>query len=229
MKYIAYYRVSTRKQGLSGLGLDAQRDAVHRYIAPELIDFEFTEVETGTNKKKRPVLMEALALCKKNDATLLIAKLDRLARNVSFVSSLMDSKVKFKAVDFPEANELTIHILSAIAQHEAKIISSRIVDALAVKKRKGERMGTPNNLTYFHRLKGVEAIKENALNNENNSKATAYIKKAIQTKYTLQSIANELNAAQFKTSRGKEFTSMQVSRLILKIQFAHYHENEFTT
>ena len=217
MKYVAYYRVSTKKQGASGLGLDAQKNAVYRYIDPENIDAEFIEVESGTNKKKRPILMEALALCKKHNATLLIAKLDRLARNVAFVSSLMDSKVKFKAVDFPEANELTIHILSAIAQHEAKIISSRIVDALAVKKRKGERMGTPENLTYTHRLKGVEVIKANALNNENNSKAIAYIKKAIGSRYTLQSIADELNSAQFKTSKGKEFNSIQVSRLIAKI------------
>jgi DNA invertase Pin-like site-specific DNA recombinase len=217
MKYIAYYRVSTKKQGSSGLGLEAQRDAVHKYIAPELIDFEFTEVETGTNKKHRPILSEALELCKKNDAILLIAKLDRLARNVSFVSSLMDSKVKFKAVDFPEANELTIHILSAIAQHEAKIISSRIKDALAVKKSKGEKMGSPKNLTYKDRLKGVAIIKQNALLNSNNSKALAFIEKSIQNKYTLQGIADELNKAQFKTSKGKNFTPIQVSRLITKL------------
>jgi DNA invertase Pin-like site-specific DNA recombinase len=217
MKYIAYYRVSTKKQGSSGLGLEAQRDAVHKYIAPELIDFEFTEVETGTNKKHRPILSEALELCKKNDAILLIAKLDRLARNVAFVSSLMDSKVKFKAVDFPEANELTIHILSAIAQHEAKIISSRIKDALAVKKSKGEKMGSPKNLTYKDRLKGVAIIKQNALLNSNNSKALAFIEKSIQNKYTLQGIADELNKAQFKTSKGKIFTPIQVSRLIAKL------------
>jgi len=94
MKYVAYYRVSTKHQGESGLGLEAQRQAVHRYIAPENIDAEFQEIETGTNKKYRPKLAEAIALCKKHDATLLIAKLDRLARNVQFVSNLLDSKVK---------------------------------------------------------------------------------------------------------------------------------------
>lgn len=217
MKYVAYYRVSTKRQGVSGLGLEAQKDAVHKYIAPENIFMEFTEVETGTSKKNRPILKEALAICKKNNAILLIAKLDRLARNVSFVSSLMDSKVKFKAVDFPEANELTIHILSAIAQHEAETISKRIKEALAVKKQKGEVMGTPKNLTYKARLKGVETIKKNALNNENNSKAIAYIKKSLNENYTLQSIANELNSAQFKTSKGKEFSPMQVKRLIDKL------------
>lgn len=221
MKYVAYYRVSTKKQGTSGLGLEAQKDSVHRYIAPGLIDAEFIEIETGTSKKKRPILMEALRLCKKHDATLLIAKLDRLARNVSFVSSLMESKVKFKAVDFPEANELTIHILSAIAQHEAKIISSRIVDALAVKKRKGEKMGTPKNLTYNDRLKGIEIIKENAKNNSNNIKAVAFIEKCIQNKHTLQGIAQELNKAQFKTSKDKAFNPIQVSRLIAKINQKH--------
>jgi len=217
MKYVAYYRVSTQRQGASGLGLDAQRDAVHKYITPELIDAEFTEVETGTNKRKRPVLQKAIELCKQHNATLLIAKLDRLARNVSFVSSLMDSKIKFKAVDFPDANEMTIHILSAVAQHEAKQISTRIKDALAVKKRKGQKMGTPENLKQEHRMKGVEVIKENARTNQNNCQAIAYIKKAIQTKHTLTSLATELNDAQFRTSKGKLFYPMQVKRLIDKI------------
>jgi DNA invertase Pin-like site-specific DNA recombinase len=217
MKYIAYYRVSTKKQGVSGLGLEAQKDAIHKYIAPENIFMEFTEIETGTNKKKRPILKQALNECKKNNATLLIAKLDRLARNVSFVSSLMDSKIKFKAVDFPEANELTIHILSAISQHEAEIISKRIKDALAVKKRKGEKMGSPENLTIEARLLGVETIKRNALENENNTKAIAFIKKSMSSFETLKKLADELNIAQFKTSKGKEFTPMQVKRLIDKI------------
>ena len=215
MKFIAYYRVSTRKQGLSGLGLEAQRDAVRNYIAPEFIDAEFTEVETGTNKKHRPELAKALELCRKHNATLLIAKLDRLARNVSFVSSLMDSDVKFKAVDFPEANELTIHILSAIAQHEAKIISERIKSALAVKKKQlaqqGLQLGTPANLTNAHRTKGVTAIKEKASNNEHNRKAKALIQR--MSGVSLQTIANSLNEAGFLTSRNKRFSPMQVSRL----------------
>ena len=217
MKYIAYYRVSTKKQGVSGLGLEAQKDAIHKYIDPENIFMEFTEIETGTNKKKRPILKQALNECKNNNATLLIAKLDRLARNVSFVSSLMDSKIKFKAVDFPEANELTIHILSAISQHEAEIISKRIKDALAVKKRKGEKMGSPENLTIEARLLGVETIKRNALENENNSKAIAFIKKSLSSFETLKKLADELNNAQFKTSKGKVFSPMQVKRLIDKI------------
>lgn len=215
MKYIAYYRVSTRKQGRSGLGLEAQREAVTNYIAPELIDAEFTEVETGTNKKHRPELMKALELCKKHDATLLIAKLDRLARNVSFVSNLMESKVKFKAVDFPEANELTIHILSAIAQHEAKVIQKRIKDALKVKKqqlaKEGKKLGTEKNLTQEGRIKGVETRKAIALNNPNNKRAKAFIQ--ANNGLTLQQIADKLNEAGFTTSRGGQFSPIQVSRL----------------
>ena len=136
MKYIAYYRVSTQKQGISGLGLKAQKEAVENYIAPDMIYKSFTEIETGTSKRNRPILAQAIALCRELDATLIIAKLDRLARNVAFVSSLMDSKVKFKAVDMPEANELTIHILSAVAKHEAKLISTLIKDALAKSEKK---------------------------------------------------------------------------------------------
>ena len=218
MKYIAYYRVSTKKQGISGLGLEAQKEAVYRFISPESIDKEFTEVETGTNKKHRPILQEALELCKKTGATLIIAKLDRLTRNVSFVSSLMDSKVKFKAVDFPEANEMTIHILSAVAQNEAKLISTRIKDALAIKKAKGEKMGTPENLTEQDRLKGIESIKLKANNNQNNKRAIAFLRKSGTVKTSMTTLTLELNANGFLTSKGKQFFPMQVKRLLDKIK-----------
>lgn len=218
MKYVAYYRVSTKKQGVSGLGLQAQKDAVNKYISPENIDFEFTEVETGTSKKYRPVLNEAIELCKKHNATLLIAKLDRLARNVAFVSSLIDSGVKFKAVDFPEANELTIHILSAIAQHEAKVISERIKSALEVKKQqlaiKGLKLGTAINLTNEHRAKGIESIKHKAKMNANNKRVLAYLSEVNIKDFTLQELCNKLNANGFKTSKGCEFKPMQVKRVI---------------
>lgn len=215
MKYIAYYRVSTKKQGESRLGLLAQMADVRRHVSPDSIDMEFTEVETGTNKKHRPELAKAIELCKQHDATLLIAKLDRLARNVSFVSNLMDSGVKFKAVDFPDANELTINILSSIAQHEAKVISQRIKSALAIKKeqlaKEGKKLGTPANLTNEARAKGVKVIKERTANNENLKRAKAFVSRL--TNMSLQQIANELNQNGFKTSRGKQFTPIQVSRL----------------
>jgi DNA invertase Pin-like site-specific DNA recombinase len=145
-KFISYTRVSTQKQGASGLGLDAQRNAVASYLnggAWELVA-EFQEVETGKGSNalaRRPQLRAALDACRKHGATLIIAKLDRLARNVHFVSGLMESKVKFVACDMPEANELTIHIMAAFAEHEAKRISQRTKDALAVARSRGVALG----------------------------------------------------------------------------------------
>lgn len=146
IKFIAYYRVSTQRQGASGLGLDVQRDAVARYIpnATGSLLAEFCEIETakGVNAlAKRPELRKALEECKRRNAVLLIARLDRLARNVHFVSGLMESRVRFLACDMPEANELTIHIMAAFAEHEAKRISERTKDALAAAKARGVRLG----------------------------------------------------------------------------------------
>ena len=214
MKYVAYYRVSTQRQNESQLGLKAQRKAVEQFINPELIYKEFTEIETGTNKRKRPILSEALELCKELDATLVIAKLDRLSRNVSFVSSLMDSKVKFKAVDMPDANELTITIMSAIAQHEASVISKRIKDALAQSEKK---LGTPENLTNEARKKGLEIIHNNRMNNENRVRAIQVVKGLDYKNMKLREIATILNTQKFKTPSGKLFAPTQVSRLIKAI------------
>ena len=214
MKYIAYYRVSTKKQGESGLGLKAQKDAVERFISPDLIDAEFTEVETGTNKKYRPKLNEAIELCKKHKATLLIAKLDRLARNVSFVSSLMDSKVNFTAVDNPNASNLTIHILSAVAQDEAKTISKRIKSALAQSEKK---LGNPQNLTEEARLKAIESIKHKASHNPHNKRALGFVSLMDYKNMKLREIAEALNSNGFVTSTGKQFSTTQVIRLIKKI------------
>ena len=221
MKYVAYYRVSTKRQGESQLGLKAQKHAVERFISPEMIDKEFTEIETGTSKRYRPILNEAIELCKETGATLIIAKLDRLARNVAFVSSLMDSQVKFKAVDMPQANELTIHIMSAIAQHEAKAISKRVKEGLAQSTKK---LGTPANLTEEARLRGLESIRHKAKNNPNNKRALAYVKMMKERnelkkrkKLKLREIAEELNSEGFKTSTGKDFGTTQVIRLLKKI------------
>jgi len=214
MKYIAYYRVSTKRQGESQLGLKAQKHAVERFISPDLIDQEFTEIETGTNKRYRPILNEAIELCKKTGATLIIAKLDRLARNVAFVSSLMDSQVKFKAVDMPEANELTIHIMSAIAQHEAKAISKRVKEGLAQSKKK---LGTPANLTEKARLRGLESIRHKAKNNPHNKRALAFVSGLDYNKLKLREIAEALNSNGFVTSKGKQFSTTQVIRIKSKI------------
>ena len=146
--FVAYYRVSTGRQGKSGLGLEAQRAAVREHLngGTWQVVAEFTEIESGKNAD-RPKLAAALKECRLRRAKLIIAKLDRLARNVAFVSNLMESGVEFEAVDFPQANRLTIHIMAAIAEHEAKMISDRTKAALAAAKRRGVKLGGYRNVT----------------------------------------------------------------------------------
>jgi DNA invertase Pin-like site-specific DNA recombinase len=143
--FISYLRVSTDKQGRSGLGLEAQRAAVERHVsgAGGKIVAEFLEVESG-GKKDRPQLTAALAACRVHKkAVLIVAKLDRLARNVAFVSALMESGVEFVAADMPTVNRLTIHILAAVAEEEARMISARTKAALAAAKARGIQLGNP--------------------------------------------------------------------------------------
>ena len=141
-KFVAYYRVSTARQGASGLGLDSQKQAVLHYLNGgnwEIVE-EFTETESG-KKNDRPKLAEAIALCKRMQATLIIAKLDRLARNVHFISGLMESGVPFTCTDNPNASPLLIHMLAAFAEHEREQISKRTKEALAAAKAKGVKLG----------------------------------------------------------------------------------------
>jgi DNA invertase Pin-like site-specific DNA recombinase len=145
-RFVAYYRVSTQKQGASGLGLDAQKQTVEEYVrnAPGSLLATFCEVETGKGSNaldKRPELRKALDECRKCKAVLILAQLDRLARNVHFISGLMESRVQFVACDLPEANQLTLHVMAAFAEHEARRISERTRDALAAAKARGVALG----------------------------------------------------------------------------------------
>jgi DNA invertase Pin-like site-specific DNA recombinase len=139
--YIAYYRVSTQKQGESGLGLEAQRQAVQHLAKNAPIVAEYTEIESGKRHENRPQLTAAIEESKRLGATLLIAKLDRLTRNVHFISGLMDADVDFRAADAPYANRLTIHIMAAFAEHEARAISDRTKAALGALKARGVKLG----------------------------------------------------------------------------------------
>jgi DNA invertase Pin-like site-specific DNA recombinase len=145
--YIAYYRVSTERQGLSGLGLEVQKDVVVRYInEQDKLLAEYTEIESGKRHSNRPQLLKAIEECRKYKATLIIARLDRLARNVAFISALMDNGTDFTACDMPEANRLTIHILASVAEHERGMISKRTKEALQQAKLRGKKLGNPNPL-----------------------------------------------------------------------------------
>lgn len=212
---IAYFRVSTQKQGASGLGLEGQRACVTEYAKRTggKILKEFTEVESGKNNR-RVQLAEAIAEAKRTGSLLVIAKLDRLARNAGFIFTLKEAGVNFAACDIPEANTLTVGIFAVLAQHEAELISSRTKSALAAKKARGEKLGTPANLTQAARDKGREAHSRNAANNQHTKTAKGYAKLLRDGGATLRQIADTLNTEGFKTPRGGQFAAVQVARLL---------------
>jgi DNA invertase Pin-like site-specific DNA recombinase len=155
--FVAYYRVSTDRQGRSGLGLEAQQAAVRGYLGAAVPIAEFTEVETG-KRNDQPELDQALALCRKRKARLVIAKLDRLSRNLAFIAALMDASVEFVAVDNPNATRLTLHILAAVAEHEREMIAERTKAALGAAKARGVRLGRngAEHLAPAYRAAAVE-------------------------------------------------------------------------
>jgi DNA invertase Pin-like site-specific DNA recombinase len=215
-KFVAYFRVSTVRQGQSGLGLEAQQAAVQRFLRPDAqLVTSFTEVESG-KKNERPQLAAAIAHARQEDAVLLVAKLDRLARNVAFLAALMESRVRFQAVDLPAADEFTLHIMAAVAQKEASAISTRTRDALAAKKARGAQLGTPANLTQAAREKSWVAMRENAQANLNNRQAAQLATLLRATGATLRAIAEQLNQSGYRTRYGKAFHPMGVQRLLSK-------------
>ena len=215
-KFIAYFRVSTDKQGKSGLGLQAQREAVLIYLNGgrwTLID-EFTEIESG-KRNDRTELRKALAACNKHKAKLVIAKLDRLSRNLAFIATLMDSGVEFIAVDNPHANKLTVHILAAVAQHEREVISARTSAALKVAKARGKQLGNPK-LSQARR-QAVAANKEIA------DRYTANVLPVIREIQrcgveSLRGVARALAARGIPTARGGTWTPVQVSAILQRGQ-----------
>ena len=215
MKFVAYYRVSTAKQGRSGLGLEAQRASVQAYVKDGRIVCEYVEVESG-KRNDRPELAKAIECARREGATLIIAKLGRLARSVAFIFALRDSGVKFIACDMPEANTLTIGLLAALAQHERELISERTKAALAAKKAKGCILGSPQNLTREAILKAAEARRRRALEDPANRRATelAALYRNCGLSYT--AIAGKLNSNGHLTRRGKIFSPCTVQRLLLK-------------
>ncbi len=213
--YIAYYRVSTQKQGASGLGLEAQQKQVQDFAGRTggTITATYTEVESG-KKSDRVQILAAIAEAKRTGATLLIAKLDRLARNASFIFTLRDTGVSFVASDMPEANTLTVGIMAVMAQHEAEMISSRTKAALAAKKARGEQLGNTDNFTATGRAKGRAAHAANAANNQNTKTARGYASLLSSGGASLRTIARTLNNEGFKTARGGQYSAVQVARLL---------------
>ncbi len=211
-KFIAYFRVSTDKQGKSGLGLEAQREAVLSYLngGNWRLFAEYTEVESGKHAD-RPQLLAALAACKKHRAKLVIVKLDRLSRNLAFIAALMDSGVEFVAVDNPHANKLTIHILAAVAQHEREIISARTSAALKAAKARGKRLGNPK--LSEARRHAAAAKKERA---DRYSANVLPVIREIQGSgvKSLRGVARTLAARGIPTARGGAWSPVQVIAIL---------------
>lgn len=217
-KFVAYYRVSAQAQGQSGLGLEAQREAVSRYLngGRWTLEGEFTEVETGKGHDaldRRPQLRAALDLCRRRKAKLVVAKLDRLARDVHFLSGLMVSKVAFVATDMPEANEFTVHVMAAMAQHERKMISERTKAALAAAKARGVKLGGtkgPANLRRVNAQRSAEADARAAT-------LRSTLKGLRSQGLTQRQMAEELNRLGLTTARGGRWHLPTVQRMLSRI------------
>ena len=221
-KYVSYLRVSTDRQGKSGLGLEAQRDAIENFIngGKWALLKEFVEIESG-RKNDRPELKAAFELCRKTGAKLVIAKLDRLARNVAFISNLMETNVDFVACDFPEANRLTIHILAAVAEHEREMISKRTKEALKAAKARGVKLGSPNNLKHEDACKGRLLGLERRMNKADEFAREHYpdIQQYRDQGMSLNAIADKLNRECVLTARGKtgSWTPSTVKNVIVRV------------
>ena len=216
--YVAYLRVSTQRQGYSGLGLEAQREIIQNFLYDKKPIAEFLEVESGRKTDKgRPKLKEALEICRKTGAKLIVAKLDRLARNVAFLSQLLESDVDIVFCDFPQANKMVLHILAAISQYEAELVATRTKQALAAKKARGAVLGNPDHLLEnldSAIAKSVETNKRKAEENPNNKRAAAMLKVLAKEGKTLQEMADYLNEQGFTTSKGYKFTRSAVLVLL---------------
>lgn len=217
-KYVSYIRVSTKKQGASGLGLEAQRETINTFLNGGQWDLlkEFQEVESGKNND-RPELLKALTHCQLTGATLLVAKLDRLSRDVHFITSLEKAGVEFTVCDFPFANKFTINIFAALAQYERELISQRTTVALQAKKARGAILGKPENLTLVAAAAGRATGRA-----VRSDKANQFAKKVKPMILSLKAegmsqnaIAKRLNTESIRTASGKGTWTATSVRLVV--------------
>jgi DNA invertase Pin-like site-specific DNA recombinase len=224
-KFVSYLRVSTDKQGRSGLGLEAQREAVSRYLNGGRWNLiaEYVEVESG-KRNSRPQLQAAISHAKATGAKLVIARLDRLARNLHFVSSLQERGVDFVAADMPDANRLTIHIIAAVAEAVGRTISENTKTALAAAKARGVKLGNPNGARALKgkqvgNAEAVAKIKADAQQRAADLKGiVAEIRRSGVT--TVRGIADELNRQGIHSPRGGTWHPTAVSRLLVRLSTA---------
>ena len=208
------------KQQLSGLGVEAQREIIHNHVKNKQILAEYIETESG-KKSNRPQLLTALAMCRKTNSILIVAKLDRLSRNVAFTSKLLESDVEIIFCDFPQANRLILHIISSIAEYEAGLISQRTKQSLQAKKARGIKLGKSDNLmNKFEQAiyNSSRTNKAKAENNPNNMRAIALLRSLSMQGKSLSEMTDLLNEQGFVTSKGCQFQITQVKRLLVRVR-----------
>lgn len=207
------------KQQLSGLGVEAQREIIHNHVKNKPILTEYIETESG-KKSNRPQLLAALAMCRKTNSVLIVAKLDRLSRNVAFTSKLLESDVEIIFCDFPQANRLILHIISSIAEYEAGLISQRTKQSLQAKKARGIKLGKSDNLmNKFEQAiyNSSRTNKAKAENNPNNMRAIALLRSLSMQGKSLSEMTDLLNEQGFVASKGCQFQITQVKRLLVRV------------
>jgi len=219
-RYVAHYRVSTQKQGRSGLGLEAQKQAVKDFLSQfgGELTAEYMEVESGKNPD-RPEFTQAAEYAELSNGVLLVAKLDRLSRDLHFVTSLQKRGIRFKLCDLPEIDQLTIHILAAMAEHEAKMIATRTKQAMAQAKEKGIVLGNPNLAQVRNKNVSNANRARTKIQSDWKMKVLKVINniKVNQQLLTCQDIADELNRRGLSSQRGKPFTIPIVSSLMKEV------------
>jgi DNA invertase Pin-like site-specific DNA recombinase len=214
-RYVAYYRVSTERQGRSGLGLEAQRQTAQDFLRSTdgTVAHEFVEVQSGKDDT-RPKLTEALKLCKLTRSTLLVAKLDRLSRNVAFLAALQESGARFVCADNPQATELVVHVLAAVAQAERKAISERTKLALAAAKRRGVKLGNPKLRPGTRAAARIATLAAQKASKARAEDLRGVVMDARSKGYhSLRAIAAYLNQLGVTTARGCQWVPAAVARL----------------
>lgn len=217
--YVSYQRVSTQKQGRSGLGLEAQREAVQRFVADRggKTIAEFVEVESG-KRNDRPQLDKAIRQCRLTGATLVVAKLDRLSRNAAFLLTLRDSGVSFIAADLPEANTMTVGVMAVVAQHEAEAISKRTKEALEAARNRGKvlggvRVNAPDISLFVEKANG--AVTEKASRDAELRRDV--LETLLDERISMNAMAVRLNEASVRTARGGAWTATAVKRTLARL------------
>ncbi|WP_066835002.1 recombinase family protein [Rufibacter ruber] len=231
MKYIEYYRVSTEKQGRSGLGLEAQAAAVTAYIKSvggESIN-RFVEVESGGSKdkisahqdvtiekllKRRPILLQAINEAQATGATIIVKEASRLSRFSLLINYLIACNIRFLSADSPQDDEMFIRLRTAFNEEELKKVSERTKKALAARKARGYSLGKPENFSSEGRAKGAAKTSENAAKSETNRKVLNLVRLYKEKGWTLQQICDELNSLGYKTPRGKTFQTGSIAMLL---------------